>query len=164
MKIIDVRSKLPFKGSNGKLDPKKINIVVVHHDAVDNSKAYNTLTRITQEANAHVANGWKHISYHYVIDNVGDIYYCLDEKEVGYHAGNLPVNLNSIAVMVQGNYEIQTVKDKSLKALYELERYLTTQRPDLPKIVRESIKGHKEVRVAPTACPGRNLFPLIKKF
>lgn len=164
MKINDIRKDLPFVKSNGKMNPKKIDLLVIHHDAVESMKPYNTFKRIEQEANVHVHNGWGHLSYHYVIDNIGEIYYCLSENEVGYHAGNLPVNKNSIAIMVQGNFEIHQVKEKVLKSLHELERHLTMERPDLPLIVRKSVKGHKEVRLAPTACPGKNLFPFIKKF
>lgn len=164
MKIIDIRKTLPSKGSLGKMDKEKIDLVIIHHDGVKIPFAYNTFNRLKKEAEYHIANGSKHLSYHYAIDNIGDVYYCVDEKEVCYHAGNYPVNLNSIAIVVQGNFEQQNPTARQIKALQELLVYLTTKRPDLPKVIRSSVKGHKEVRMFPTACPGKNLYPLIRKF
>jgi N-acetyl-anhydromuramyl-L-alanine amidase AmpD len=163
MKILNIIKQLPWKGSNGKMNLKNIDTLVVHHDAVAIPRAYNTLERIKNEAKAHIANNWGHFSYHYVIDNVGDIYQCVPEDEIGYHAGNLAVNKKSIAVCLHGNFQTQQPTAKQVKALQEFCTHMFTKRPDLPKIVKSSLKGHREVRVSPTACPGNNLFPLVVK-
>ncbi len=164
MKIIDVTAKLPFKKSNGKMNFKNIDTVVIHHDAVIRPTSYNTLKRLISEANTHIADNWGHISYHYSIDNVGDVYQCVNEKEICYHAGNYDVNIRSLAIKLDGNMETQQPTPAQIKSLQALLVYLTSQRPDLPKIVAASVKGHRDVRLAPTACPGRNLYPLIHKF
>jgi N-acetyl-anhydromuramyl-L-alanine amidase AmpD len=162
MKIINVSKKLPFKKSNGMLDPKKVNKVVVHHDAVFvPARGYNTMERLKMEAGVHVAKGWGHISYHYVIDNLGDVYRCLPENEVGYHCGNLAINKNSLAICLHGNFMVQQPTVKQLASLKELVRWLSTQRPDLPKVLRGSFVGHRNIKA--TSCPGDNLYKLIRK-
>ena len=162
MKIIDITKKLPFKNSNGTMDPKKIDTVVVHHDAQFRPERYSSLARYVAQAKYHITKGFGHISYHYIIDNIGDIYQCLPETEVAYHCGVLSVNRKSIAVKFDGNMETQQLTPRQLKAYKELMIYLTTQRPDLPKVLRPSIKGHKEVKPT-TACPGKFAFPIIPK-
>jgi hypothetical protein len=161
MKIIDITKKLPWRRSNGKLDLKKIDTLVVHHEAVYMPASYNTLNRIIADAKYQIIKGFGHYSYHYTIDNVGDVYLCVPENEVNYHAGNLAVNKNSLAVVVQGNMEIQKPTKAQEKALTDLCNYLFTQRPDIPKLLKKGLKMHSEVRTSTTACPGRYLKPVV---
>lgn len=164
MKIINIISKLPFANSNGKMDPKKIDTLVVHHDAVPvPARGYNTLERIKMEAKYHVSKGWGHISYHYVIDNLGDVYQCVPDTEVGYHAGNLVVNKKSIAVCLHGNFNVQKPTAAQVKSLEAFCRWMFSERPDLPNVLKKSLKGHREVRIAGTACPGNSLFPIVER-
>lgn len=162
MKIINVVKKLPWAKSNGTMDKRKMDTVVIHHDAVIRPLRYGTLARLVKEANGHIAKGYGHLSYHYSIDNVGDVFQCLPETEVAYHCGNLAINKKSIAIKFDGNFETQKPTAKQITAYKELMIWLTTQRPDLPLILRKSVKGHKQIKA--TACPGRNLYPLINKF
>ena len=162
MKIINVVNSLKWVKSNGSMRKGDMNVVVIHHDAVFMPARYNTLARLKKEAEYHVAKGWGHISYHFSIDNIGDIYQCLPETEVGYHCGNLAINRRSIAIKFDGNFETQKPTDKQIKAYKELMVWLCTKRPDLPKIIRSSVKGHRQIKA--TACPGKNLYPLIRKF
>lgn len=167
MKIINVIKDLPWKKSNGKMDPKKIDYLVVHHDGGIVDGPYNTMKRIKSEANYHVSKPaifGGHIAYHFMIDNVGDVYQCLPETEIGYHAGNYAVNRRSIAVCLHGNFEKQKPTQKQIDALTAFVKWMTTERPDLPILVKKSLKGHREVRLKGTACPGKNLYPLIRKF
>lgn len=162
MKIIDITKKLPFKKSNGTMKKEKIAMLVVHHDAqFVPSKGYNTLERIKMHANLHISKGWNHLSYHYVIDNVGDVYQCLPETEVGYHAGNYPVNLKSIAVCLHGNFEVQEPTKKQLATLKAFITWVTTERPDLPLVVKKTVKGHRDIKA--TACPGKNIYKHLTK-
>ncbi len=164
MKIINVTKQLPFAKSNGKMDLKKIDTLVVHHDAIFVPKrGYNTMERIKMEAKYHISKGWGHISYHYMIDNLGDVYQCVPDNEIGYHAGNLVVNKKSIAVCLHGNFNVQTPTPAQAKALDTFCKYMFTERPDLPLVVKKSLKGHREVRLSPTSCPGNSLFPLVVK-
>jgi N-acetyl-anhydromuramyl-L-alanine amidase AmpD len=162
MKIVNVISKLPWKNSNGTMNPKTMDTCIIHHDAVDAPARYNTLSRLQQEARTHIAKLYGHISYHYSIDNTGEVAQCLPETEVAYHCGNLTINKKSIAIKLDGNFEFQKPTAAQIKSLKALLVYLTTERPDLPKIIRSSVKGHFQIK--PTACPGRNLKPYITKF
>lgn len=163
MKIIDITKKLPWKESNGNLYLNKVNLLVVHHEAVYMPKSYNTLNRIVADAKYQITKGFGHYAYHYTIDNVGDIYLCVPETEINYHAGNLPVNKNSLSVVLQGNMEVQSPTKAQEKAITDLCAYLFTKRPDIPKLVKSGLKMHKEVRKGGTACPGRYLAPLVIK-
>lgn len=163
MKIINIVQKLEWRQSNGSMKKEDINTIVIHHDAELMPARYNSLARYQKEALYHASKGWGHISYHFSIDNVGDVYQCLPETEIGYHCGVLAINRKSIAIKLDGNFELQKPTAKQLTSLQALLTYLTTQRPDLPKVVRASVKGHKDVKKT-TACPGRNLYPLIHKF
>lgn len=160
MKIINVIKKLPWKNSNGTMDQKKMDTIVVHHDAVDRPAIYDSLNRLKVEARTHIAKLYGHISYHYSIDNIGDIYQCLPETEVAYHCGNLAINRKSIAIKFDGNMEFQKPTAAQMKAYKELIIWLTTKRPDLPKIIKSSIRNHRDIK--PTSCPGKNLYQLTK--
>lgn len=162
MKIINVIKKLPWKRSNGTMNKSKMDTVVIHHSASIRPNAYNSLDLYKKFAELHINRGFNHIAYHYIIDNIGDVYQCLPEDEVGYHCGNLTINKKSIAIMFDGNMEIQQLTDKQIKSYKELMVWLTTKRPDLPKILRGSVKGHRDIKA--TACPGKNLYPIINKF
>jgi len=161
MKIIDVTHKLPFKNSNGTMPKEKITKLVVHHEGVKTPWVYDTVKRIQNDAAFHVSKGWGHLSYHYMMDNVGDIYKCLPETEIGYHAGNLVVNRSSIAICIQGNYQEQTLNNLQKRSLDRFCTYMFQNRPDLPKLIRKGLKNHQEVRRGGTACPGKNAIPFV---
>jgi N-acetyl-anhydromuramyl-L-alanine amidase AmpD len=95
------------------------------------------------------------------MDNIGDIYQCLPEIEIGYHAGNLNVNKSSIALCIQGNYDVQKLTRKQSLALEEFIKWVTTQRPDLPNLVKSGVKLHSEVRKNGTACPGSDVARVV---
>lgn len=161
MKIVDIVHKLPWVKSNGTMDKKKIELLVIHHEGVKTPWMYDTVKRIQNDARYHISKGWNHISYHYMMDNVGDIFKCLPDTEVGYHAGTPIVNNKSIALCIQGNYETQTLSKAQKRALEEFCDYMFNRRPDLPKLVRTGLKNHKDVRPTGTACPGRNVVPFV---
>lgn len=157
MKIINIISKLPkWIKSNGTMNKSSMDTVVVHHDGENRPLIYNSINRYISEAKYHMSKGWSHISYHYIIDNAGTVFQCLPDTEVGYHAGNLIVNKKSIAIKFDGNMEVQKLTNSQITAYNELIKYLTTQRPDLPKITKKSIIMHREVPNKETACPGKN--------
>lgn len=163
MKITNIINKLPWTGSNGSMDPKKISLIIIHHDGELRPERYNSLDRYIKEAKYHITQKptWNHISYHFCIDNTGEVFQCLPLTEVGYHAGNLIINRKSIAIKFDGNFETQKPTPKQIAAYKELIKYLCTERPDLPLVVKSSIRGHRDIKA--TACPGKNLYPLIRK-
>lgn len=160
--IIDIRQKLPYARSNGTMDKSKIDTVVIHHDGQFRQDAYDSLARYQSQARYHISKGYNHISYHFIIDNVGDIFRCLDDTEVAWHCGNYFINKRSIAVKFDGNMDNQQLTDAQIKSYKKLMVYLTTLRPDLPKVLRGSVKAHREIKS--TSCPGANTMPFIHEF
>jgi len=161
-KIKNIVKQLRWDKSNGSMKKGDIDLIVIHHDAETRPDRYSSLTRYQKEASYHASKGWGHISYHFSIDNVGDIYQCLPETEIAFHCGVYSKNIKSIAIKLDGNMEVQKPTPAQVQSLKDLLVYLTTKRPDLPKVVRSSVQGHRDIKK--TACPGLNLYPLIHKF
>lgn len=164
MDIKDITAQLPWKQSVGKRPLKDIRYAVVHHDAVVASENYDPIALYKREANGHIAKDWGHISYHFKIDRKGTVYQCYDLKEIGYHAGNLPVNKLAVGICLDGSFDKQKPSPEQLEALKQLLDYLFTQRPDMPLLVKTSLNGHKEVRKEPTYCPSDVLMDFIRKY
>lgn len=72
-------------------------------------------------------------------------------QQVKFHAGNYPVNLESVAVCLAGNF----VNDNP--TAYQTNQLRVTLKEWMVKysIKRANIKLHREVRLQPTACPGK---------
>ena len=73
------------------------------------------------------------------------------QDDVKFHAGNYPVNLESIAVCMVGDFTKDDLKDYQKKQLTATLKGWMKQY----NIKRGNIKLHKEVRLKPTACPGK---------
>lgn len=164
--IIDIRNKLPFSKSNGKIPLRNIRHAVIHHDGNARPLAYNSISRYIGQANYHInpqydkygrltKSNWGHIAYNYIIDNVGDIFYCSTLGEIGYHAGNYDINRSSIAIKLDGNLVTQKVTEKQWKAYQDLCWWLTWKRPDMPLLLKKEWRRHSQVRAGGTACPGK---------
>lgn len=164
MVIKDISKELPWKASVGKRPLKDIRYAVIHHEGFPTPDKYNPIARYKSEANAHIAKDWGHIGYHYKIDRQGVVYQCYDLKEIGYHAGNLPVNKIGIGICLDGSFDKQKPTQSQLDALKELLDYLFTKRPDMPLLVKTSLNGHREVRKEPTYCPSDTLMDFIRKY
>ena len=141
------------------MDKAKIDTIVIHHDGENRPLMYNSIKRYQSEAKYHISKGWSHISYHYILDNTGTIYKCLPETEVAYHCGNLAINKKSIAIKFDGNMMTQKLTGGQVSAYNELMKYLTTQRPDIAKIVKGSERAHRTIKA--TSCPGINVTEAI---
>lgn len=160
--IKDLRKELPFQRSLG-INPKsRINKVIIHHDGQWRPDSYDSFKRYYAQAKYHIGKGYGHISYHFKIDNVGTIFQNLDLDERAYHAGSWWTNLTSIAICFDGNMDIQSLTEAQIASYKKLMRHLTTQRPDLPKVLQGSEKGHKEIKS--TACPGKHTMPIIHEY
>ena len=157
MKIIDIIPKLPFKNSNGILG--QVKYIVVHHDAQWRPKVYDSIKRYINQAYYHLNKNYGHLSYHYKIDNVGDVFKCTSLHEVCYHAGNLDVNKKSIAICLDGYLEErQKLTPQQKQALTDLLTYLKGKYPGA------EIVGHTEVSDTATLCPGNNTLIELDEF
>ena len=95
------------------------------------------------------------IAYHYIIDRAGRIWQGRDIRFQGAHAKHN--NSHNIGIMCLGNFELQEPSGLQVASLEALCRGLMMGY-DIPP---QKLYGHRELKS--TACPGRNLFPYVKK-
>ena len=101
--------------------------------------------------------GYNYIEYHIAIAGNGHEIRLQDDKYVLYHAGDNAngaesFNLHGIAVLIDGNYMVDQPNGNQLEAFARIIARFEKQY-NVDVIVR----GHKEVSIAPTSCPGINL-------
>lgn len=164
MELIDLTSKLPFAKSVGRRQLATIEYGILHHDAILATDSYDALARYKSEARYHVGKGWGHLSYHLKVGRDGKVYQTLPFEEVGYHAGNYKVNIRGIGICFDGDFSQQLMSCEQHKVFKELLDYLATQRPDMPKLVKKSFFGHRQVRFSPTYCPGDEILNALNLY
>jgi len=99
---------------------------------------------------------WPDIPYHFLIDLNGEIW----EGRPLQYAGDTNTNYDPaghVLICVLGNYEVQEVNPKQLKAVINLMAALCKTYHISP----DSIKGHKDY-VPSTLCPGKNLYRYLQ--
>lgn len=101
--------------------------------------------------------GYNYIEYHIAIAGNGHEIRLQDDKYVLYHAGDNAngvnsFNLHGIAVLIDGNYMTDMPNEKQLEAFARIIARLEKQYK-----VNVLVRGHKEVSISPTSCPGINL-------
>lgn len=112
---------------------------VIHHTA--------TGTHVSEET----INSWQY--YHVVIDYKGKIY---DRKKKPHFRND---NKYSYDIALVGNFEVIEPSDAQIESL--------------KRVVKENIIGHSEINeyglynpstgIWPTACPGKNLLPIVQQ-
>ena len=95
------------------------------------------------------------IAYHYIIDRAGRIWQGRNIIYQGAHAKHN--NSHNVGIMCLGNFEIQSPSGLQVASLELLCRSLMKGYGVSPS----KLYGHKELKS--TACPGKNLFPYVKK-
>ena len=160
------------------------NAVTIHHSAVKSQGVpYNAEQRIKAYAAWHRKQGNKGITYHFVIPaDDSDVIYCTNYVSGHtWHNSNYIGNQNSLAVMVDGNFEQERPTKKQLEKLkqilddlnnnwfskngwYSFEKQIRTKdknayRTYSDSITVSSLHTHREVAQPGhgTACPGRHL-------
>ena len=102
-------------------------------------------------------HGYNYIEYHIAIAGNGHEIRLQDDKYVLYHAGDnangaSSFNLHGIAVLIDGNYMTDKPNDNQLEAFARIiARFEKQYKVDV------LVRGHKEVSISPTSCPGTNL-------
>lgn len=131
--------------------------ITVHHEG---SKPYwspdprTTAGRIEQIRRAHVNDrGWADIGYHYVIDRAGNVWQARDIRFQGAHVKDN--NEHNLGVLVLGNFDQQSPSKQQVDRLGYALRDLMR----IYKVPVTRVKTHREIN--PTACPGRNLQPIV---
>lgn len=130
--------------------------IIVHHSASTHHTAEDF-------ARWHVEdNGWSGIAYHFVIEKDGTIIICNPIDSIGAHA--TPYNEVSIGICLSGNFELEDPTPQQLEALNWLVEDVRNRIKQLNGGWILTVKGHKDVRVNPTACPGKSLYQYIQRF
>ncbi len=155
---------MPFEKSVGTRDINSIEFAVIHHDAAFRDMDTSVRSILWAHARYHIGKGWGHIAYHYAIDRDGKVYRLTNEREIGYHAGNWQKNLKGLGVVLLGDLTQQKSTPEQVGALWRVMDWLTTQRPDLPKLLAPGMKGHKEVRWKPTSCPSPQVQRIVEAY
>lgn len=86
-------------------------------------------------------------AYHWLVRPDGTCQRLLEDRAIGWHAGNWNINTRSIGIALSGNYEHATPPAGQIEAAARL--VLT----HYPAIVQRRVLGHCEVR-ADLTCPG----------
>src|SRR3990167_5550942 len=141
MDIKNISAELPFKKSLAIRPLHNIDMAVVHHTGIKAGVAkYDFLSRARSFANYHISKGWGHIAYHYMIDRNGKVYQCFSLVEVGAHAGLWATNMRAVAICMDGDFVVERPTTVQVAALWGLLEYLTKERPDMPLLVKSTVK------------------------
>jgi 3D (Asp-Asp-Asp) domain-containing protein len=95
-----------------------------------------------------------HIAYHFLIGKDGTVKQNRSLTERTGHTRNQVVNLESIAIAVAGNFEIEHPTDAQMQSITQLIARLDSL------FHFEKIIGHREA--SPTACPGKYLMEALE--
>jgi hypothetical protein len=85
--------------------------------------------------------------YHWLLRMDGRFEQLLNDKQIGWHAGNWEINKRSIAICLDNDYEKQDPTDELLQIL---AKHIKTNYPKVTNII-----GHFEANPE-TICPGTN--------
>lgn len=89
-------------------------------------------------------------AYHFLVRMDGTFERLLDDKYIGWHAGNKDVNFRSVGIVLDGEFVDMEPPGEVIEGIVKLLK------ENYPKIPHENVKGHREVNPN-TVCPG-NLF------
>lgn len=105
------------------------NKIVIHHTGgtAKDPKADTSHHTANIVETGHLSLGWDGIGYHYFIHKDGEVWRGRPEHRNGAHAGN-PVNFESIAICLAGNFDVTLPTEKQIESLKHLlvdimERY-----------------------------------------
>lgn len=135
---------------------KKITVAVLHHTVTPSTYTWKQLSEIGR---TRTYQGYPHsfhydpqtkeetfIAYHYLVYPDGRTRKCLDDADIGWHAGDWEVNTKSIAISFVGDYTKLKPNDKQIKAVADILRPY-----DQAVGGKLQVLNHKEIKA--TACP-----------
>lgn len=149
----DLRSVLPRNphgpaGDFGQRPLAGIDTIAIHHTAGPKGQGWDAI------AASHVSGrGWAGIGYHVGVKG-GRVSYLGDAGQARACCQNQ--NHRVLCVVLTGNYETEQVDPADAEAL---RRVVAVIQRWAGRTL--AVKGHREVPGQQTACPGRNLLPLV---
>lgn len=121
--------------------------IIWHHSADDSEKPQ--LQKIEEY---HASRGFpisslgRHVGYHYLVEQNGDVIQCRKEDEIGAHDHG--ENINSIGICLAGNFSIRYPSKEALRAAVHL-LWQIKQRHNIPITRIEPHRWDDD-----TECPG----------
>ncbi len=153
----DLRAALPRNpsgpyGDFGKRVLGSIDMLAVHHTVGPRDQSWQAI------AQGHITGrGWAGIGYHIGI-RLGSVAYIGDVSQS--RACCADQNHRVLCVVMTGNYEAEAVDKADAEALRRVAAVV--QRWSMAVLGRPlTVLGHREVPGQATACPGKNLLPLV---
>lgn len=162
--------KLGTSGDNRDEERKEVDSIVIHHTQTSPSRDIrwlNGLQLLTlyvpvfSNPNKNEEYGkpiWSNhfdengkmlfIAYHYLVYPNGRVENPLEDKEIGWHAGDWDYNTRSVGIAFVDDLTNKEPTDEALKAAKEIIDKYKAKDPDI------EIVGHKEIDPGHTACPG----------
>jgi hypothetical protein len=122
--------------------------IVVHHSALPLSDGLREIQLLHMQQ-----KGFADVGYHYLIDDLGQIYQGRELSVRGAHAGGH--NTGTVGIVLLGNFEKVTPFEAQLASLTALSQHL------VDNYGLTHLAGHRDFQPGETACPGQYLEPLL---
>lgn len=137
---------------------RKIDSIVIHHTAVDQSNMIKLITSIDKSHKLrwlHKTKNalWYHIAYHYIIWVNWEVTQTRLHSEIWFHASNLTINSKSIWIALSGNMDNHAPAKNQMDALMVLIL-------ELNKIFWKTLDIRYHNEFAKKTCPGKK-FPYV---
>ena len=123
---------------------QKTEYIAIHHTAGSDNGKINEIAKI------HLGeHQWSTVGYHYFIDVDGTIYQLKPDNEVAPHSFHY--NDNSVAIVLNGNFNNKQVPEAQYKALVLLTRQMMAKY----NISKSAVLRHCDLQGNNTECPGK---------
>lgn len=95
-------------------------------------------------------------AYHWLVRNDGSVVRLLDDRYIGWHAGNKNINFRSVAIVLDGQFAESEPSASAVEGIASiLKKYY-------PQIRPTGVIGHSEAN-SQTDCPGKLFLPVWKE-
>lgn len=125
-----------------------LDTIVVHHSALPVSDGPLAIQTLHMQS-----RGFADIAYHFVIDDLGQVYEGRKINARGAHTGGH--NTGAVGIVLLGNFEYTQPTPVQMENLKTLAQYL------VPTYTISRLAGHRDFQPGVTVCPGGNLEPLL---
>ncbi|MGD9693628.1 MAG: peptidoglycan recognition family protein [Phycisphaerales bacterium] len=133
--------------------------ITIHHTAIPASglrTKNDVAAQIESIRQAHVhrkGEPFGDIGYHYVVDPMGNVW---EGRALSYQGAHVAKqNENNLGIVCLGNFEMERPNDRQVRALHAF----TASQMRRFNVSLRDVRTHREM--AQTACPGRNLQPVM---
>lgn len=140
-----------------------INKIVVHQAISEATTVQVNNYHISKDSHIKPGIGCPKIPYHFTIEKAGTIYKVNEITDVVWHCS--PFNINSIGILLLGDFDGPTHVGKSIPTTQQLEslKYLLDMLSLKYNISSNDIYGHKEL-VGKENCPGTIILNWLTKY